>query len=204
MFAVGQRKQRVMERYIITGSSTNVLLRQYGFSYLAMLFLIAVLGVTLTTTYERSDTIAKRQKEKQLYFIGNQYKQALTSYYNASPGGFKELPKNIEGLLKDSRFVTTKRHLRKQYLDPMTGGDMQLILDEDERIAGVYSASNESILQTALFEESDPTNPATEKEPPRIYSEVKFEYESSDELESLEAGDDLGEDALSNGGIDAF
>jgi len=176
--------------------------KQVGFSYLAMLFIVAVLSVTLTQTYQRSDTLAKREKEKALFFIGNQYKQAIESYYNQSPGGIRELPKKIEDLVRDGRFVSTKRHLRKQYLDPITDGEFRLILDGDSRIKGVYSASTASILQVNLFDDINPTPPTAEKKVLQTYTDIKFEYMLEENNENQ--ADASEEDAPSLESIDKF
>lgn len=178
-----------MARYTVAGNAMKVTQQQSGFSYLAMLFLIAALSVVLTKTYERSDTIAKRDKEKELFFIGNQYRQAIMSYYNQSPGGFKELPKELDDLLSDNRFVGTKRHLRKRFMDPVTGEDFSVLLDESERIKGISSTSNAEILQLTLFDDENAKHPAQEKAVVGIYSDVKFEYVQVDEQEDAGDGD---------------
>jgi len=201
MLGVARRKWREMAR--LTTAGKLIWSQQRGFSYLAMLFIVAVLSVVLTQTYQRSDTIAKREKEKELYFVGQQYKQALTSYYNQSPNGLNQLPRKIEDLLSDSRFVVTKRHLRKQYLDPITGGELQLILDGDARIKGVYSRSNAAILQLALFEEDAQKIPAAGKALLRVYSDIKFEYEQQSNVEDSADAEDLGSEA-SNDILESF
>lgn len=166
----------------------NGMCKSSGFSYLAMLLLIAVLSVALTKTYERTDTIAKREKEKELFFVGNQYKQAIMNYYNQSPGGFKELPKSIDDLLRDARFVETKRHLRRRFMDPITGEHFSVMLDENKRIKGVASTSSAEILQMALFGEGALTVPAASKPIARIYSDVKFEYIKEAQPANVNAG----------------
>ncbi|MFW5432782.1 MAG: type II secretion system protein [Methylophilaceae bacterium] len=189
-----------MAQLTIAGETSAVMHKQKGFGYLVMLFIIAVLAVTLTTTYERRDTIVKREKEKQLLFVGSQYSEALTSYYNQSPNGFNELPKNIDELLKDNRFVAIKRHLRKRFVDPITGGDLGLVLDDEGRIAAVYSTSNDSILQTARFDSNNPANPTAGKVTPLVYSDVKFEYTNQGDSAKSEANTEEGEaqDGLEN------
>ncbi len=195
-------KWREMVHLISAGNLLKERSKHNGFSYLAMLFIVAVLAVTLTQTYQRSDTLAKREKEKQLFFVGSQYKQALTSYYNQSPSGFKELPKKIDDLVSDSRFVSTKRHLRKQYLDPITGGALNLILDGNGRIKGVYSSSTGEILQTTLFEEVNATALAAEKKPMRTYADIKFEYILEENNQNQ--ADSLNEDGRLPSSIDEF
>lgn len=52
--------------------------------------------------------------------MGDQFRQAIARYYLMSPGTVKLYPASFEDLLKDLRFVSTQRHLRKIYRDPMT------------------------------------------------------------------------------------
>jgi len=154
--------------------------RQLGFSYLAVLFIVAVLAASLAATSELRETSAKREKERELAFIGHQYSQALTSYYHQSPGGFKELPKKIDDLLKDSRFVSTKRHLRKRFADPVTGGDWGVVQDEGGRISAVYSMSGGAVLQTTVFADmAVQKKPIIGKLPILVYSDVQFKVEMS-------------------------
>jgi len=92
-----------------------------------------------------------REKEEELLFRGDQYRTAIERYYLAPPG--KVYPQNIEDLLKDNRTPVGKRHLRKQFKDPVTGEDFVLIRDKDKgnRIVGVQSSSTKKPLRQANF-----------------------------------------------------
>jgi hypothetical protein len=151
----------------------TISLRQRGFGYLTVLMLILVLGVFLGVTYERQETVAQREKELEFLFIGNQYVDAISSYYANSPDGLNELPKSLQELVIDSRFISIKRHLRKVYADPLTGGDWGLIVDENQRVKGVYSKSNQAILQIAKFKNLQLSNSASNS---MVYSNVRFEF----------------------------
>jgi len=77
-----------------------------------------------------------------LLFIGREFRRAITSYYEVAPVGKQELPRTLEDLVADDRFPTVRRHLRKIYIDPMTGKPEWGLLRMGDRIVGVYSLSN--------------------------------------------------------------
>lgn len=94
---------------------------QSGFTYLWILFAIAMLGVSLVVSSQLWVASAQRQKIEQINWIAEQFKQAIGSYYESSPGSVKLYPQTPEILLQDERFITTKRHLRKIYVNPFSG-----------------------------------------------------------------------------------
>ncbi len=100
-------------------------------------------------------TQSRRDREEQLLFVGDQYRRAIASYYNTMPpGGSRSLPKSLEDLVSDQRFPTPIQHLRRIYLDPMTGhADWQLVRDA-RGIMGVKSNSSQSTLKKSGFEET--------------------------------------------------
>ena len=112
--------------------------RQQGFTYLALLLAIAVLGIGLAAASEVWVTTARRQKLEQLDWIGAQFTQAIGSYYAASPGSVKVYPLSLEELLEDKRYLTVRRHLRAVYPNPFTGKpDWELIVGSGGRVRGV-------------------------------------------------------------------
>src|ERR1700757_4232510 len=92
-----------------------------GFTYVGVLFLVALMGATLVAVAQVWHTQVKRDKEAELLFVGNQFRRAIALYYERAPGGFRQYPKQLNDLLQDPRFPNIQRHLRKLYLDPMTG-----------------------------------------------------------------------------------
>jgi len=52
------------------------------------------------------------------------------------------------------------------------------MMDANERIKGVHSASSGSILQLALFEQEAPRDPAVERVILCTYADIKFEHEN--------------------------
>jgi hypothetical protein len=175
-----------MARRITPGSLKRYSYAQRGFGYLAVLFIVLLLAVALGSTYERMDTLVKREKEQEWLFTGKQYQQAIASYYNKSPNGLKELPSSLDELLQDKRFVANTRHLRKRFADPITGGDWALIVGENQKIKGVYSTSNASILQTAQLVGKDISN--TEATP--TYADIKFEFKVVEQAPASESDEE--------------
>lgn len=109
------------------------------------------MGVVLAAAGELASHAGKREKEAELLFVGQQYRQAIASYYERSPGGAKRYPKAIEDLLLDRRMPGVQRHLRKPYRDPVTGGDLALMEAPGGGIMGVYSPSPEAPAKTRNF-----------------------------------------------------
>jgi type II secretory pathway pseudopilin PulG len=126
--------------------------RAAGFTYLAVLLLVALIGLGLSSAATLFATAQQRERELELLFAGNQYRQAIGSYYESTPGGAKQFPPTLEALLKDERHPVTVRHLRKLYRDPMTGKpDWVLVSRPDNRIAGVASRSKARPFKTDNF-----------------------------------------------------
>lgn len=114
-----------------------------GYALLWLLFLIAGLGVGMAALGTMWHTAAQREKEAELLFVGDQYRLALESFWKGSPEGQARLPKTIEELLKDPRFPHTVRHLRKNYVDPMTGkAEWGFEKNQDGGISAVFSLSD--------------------------------------------------------------
>lgn len=119
-----------------------------GFTFLGVLFFVAIVGVGLVAISTVWSTAAKREREAELLFIGRQFQIAIASYFTASPGA-KQLPESLEDLLEDKRFPNVRRHLRRNYIDPMTGQAEWGLVKIGNRIAGVYSLSEDRPLKVA-------------------------------------------------------
>jgi len=127
-------------RRALTLASSNVSTREGGFTYLGVLVAVAVLSAGLAGIGQVWSTTAQRQRERELEWIGQQYVQAIASYYHSSPAGAKKFPSSLEALLSDTRFPFVKRHLRRIYVDPFTGkSEWGLIRHTDGAVIGIYS-----------------------------------------------------------------
>lgn len=149
-------------------------------AYLGVLFLVVAIAVSLGVVTQNEDTALKREKEQDWLFIGKQYQQAITSYYQQSPSGLKAFPSKIEDLLRDKRFIAPVRHLRKAYTDPMNNqANWVLMLNQENQIIGVYSASQAPILSNKIVNDYA----AGAGEAFTSYADVKFLYETKDTRE---------------------
>ncbi len=138
-----------MDRPTVTGSAKS---GQTGFTLLGLLFLVAGLGVGMAALGTLWHTASQREKEKELLFVGSQYRQAIESFWNRSPGEPRRLPKNLDELLVDPRFPNTVRHLRRIYRDPMApNAEWGLVREADGGISGVYSLSEAKPFKRANF-----------------------------------------------------
>lgn len=127
---------------------------QRGFSLLGLLFVVAGLGVGMAALGTVWHTASQREKERELLFVGDQYRRAIESFWKVPlpVGTPRRLPKNFAELLLDPRFPQTVRHLRRVYRDPMTGGlEWGLLKDPDGGIAGVYSLAEGEPFKRANF-----------------------------------------------------
>jgi type II secretory pathway pseudopilin PulG len=151
-----------------------------GFTYPAALLLIIIVSVSLMTVQKQWSTIVKRDREKELFFRASQIITAIESFYQNSPGGKQHYPHNLKILLKDNRFPGLKRHLRKEFKDPMTNeGDWGIIYDGKGGIKGVFSKSQKEPIKKGGFPEEHKTFENKKK-----YSEWKFIYEPKKETAS--------------------
>ena len=121
--------------------------QQGGFTLVAVLAAVAVLGIGLAAFGPHWALESQRERELELLRVGQTYAQAIDSYYRLSPGAAKQYPRRLEDLLHDARMVGTYRHLRKLYPDPM-GGEWGLVKDANGGIQGVFSTSTEAPLRT--------------------------------------------------------
>jgi type II secretory pathway pseudopilin PulG len=139
----------------VSSPSSSAARRAAGFTYVGLLIAVALLSIGLAGAGEVWSTAARREREAQLLFAGDQFRRALDSYYEGSPG-VKRYPTSLEALLEDRRLPTTRRHLRRLYADPMTGKpDWALVRLPGGEIVGVHSVSTDRPLKRAGFGPSD-------------------------------------------------
>lgn len=130
--------------------------RQAGFTYLALLFFVATMGAVLAITGMIWSTAQQRAKERQLLFVGNEYRKAITSYYERTPGTVKRYPRTLDDLLTDSRHLSTVRHLRRVYPDPLQpSAQWGVVRAPDGGIMGVYSQAEGAPIKRSKFNTRD-------------------------------------------------
>lgn len=118
---------------------------------MALVFLfVACLGVA--SILEINQKQKQREKEEELLFIGNEFRTAILSYYNTLPqSGTRQLPHSLDELVNDNRFASPKHHLRRIYVDPMTGNAEWTLLRNAMGIYGVSSMSTDMPIKLAGF-----------------------------------------------------
>lgn len=156
---------------------------QRGFTYLALLLAVAVLGIGLAAVGELWSSVVQREKEAELLFAGGEFRRAIRSYYATSPGA-QRYPQRLEELLEDKRFPFVRRHLRRLYRDPMTGKrEWGLVQAPEGGIMGVHSLSQASALKTANFAAAD-----RDLEGKARYAEWQFVYRPAPPAQRPAAG----------------
>ncbi|WP_373989870.1 type II secretion system protein [Duganella sp. BuS-21] len=150
--------------------------RQYGFSYVIVMFLVAMVSIISVRAMENTQMTLRREKEAELMMVGLAYRNAIRSYYENSPGTAKTYPQKMEGLgrlINDTgRTTRPQRHLRQLWRDPITGSkDWGLVYSGDDLI-GVYSLSNQEPIKKDGF----PPELASFKDA-KAYSGWQFVYQ---------------------------
>lgn len=95
--------------------------RQAGFTYLGLIIFVAIIGLVGAATLKIGSLLQRAAAEEELLEIGAAFSAALDSYAAATPRGASPYPPSLKELLKDPRSPAVRRHLRKVYVDPLTG-----------------------------------------------------------------------------------
>jgi len=145
---------------------------QRGFTYIALLIGVAIIGGVLAAIGELASHAQQREKESELLFAGDQIRAAIGAYYERSPGGAKAYPKTLEDLLEDKRWPVVQRYLRKVYRDPMTGkSEWGVVEGPGGGIMGVYSKSEARPLRSGNLPRGDESFADA-----KAYTEWKFTH----------------------------
>ena len=130
----------------------NPLRNQRGVTYLALMFVVVLIGLSLMAVNQHWSVMLKRDREKELAFRGHRIKAAIERYaadFEVQKGTRQnQYPLNLEALTQ-----RPKRYLQVVYQDPMTGEDFALIKKGGE-IRGVRSTSLEPPLDHVTFHEA--------------------------------------------------
>jgi len=113
--------------------------RARGLAYLLLLFMVALIGVSLAATGVVVDLRVRREKEADLLFDGRQFRDAIDAYFNGSPAAAKQYPQRLDDLVEDRRFPNPKRYLRRVYADPFTAKPDWGLIIVNGQLVGVYS-----------------------------------------------------------------
>ena len=131
-------------------------MHQRGFTYLVLLFMVAIMGAVLAATSMVWHTVAQRDKEQELIFAGHAFRRAIGLYYERTPGTAKQYPKKLDDLLEDKRQVSLSRYLRKIYIDPLTASKKWgVVPGPGSTVMGVYSRAEGTPIKTGNFDKAD-------------------------------------------------
>lgn len=125
----------------------TVLHRQQGFGYIMAMIALVVMAILAQTASTMSSYQVRRDKEKELLFRGQAYRDAIGSYVRAGDGRY---PRRLEDLLQDPRSAG-RHHLRALYPEPMTGGEWVLLRNNSGGVVGVASPSTAEPYQKTRF-----------------------------------------------------
>ncbi|WP_058048379.1 type II secretion system protein [Janthinobacterium sp. Ant5-2-1] len=128
--------------------------RQRGFTYLGLIILVAILGLVGAAGLKMGSLLQRQAAEQELLDIGAQFSDALYSYAAATPPGQPQQPPSLAALLRDPRTPQLRRHLRKLFVDPITGrAEWGLLYQPGSNgIIGVHSLSQTAPLKIGNFE----------------------------------------------------
>src|SRR5688572_13941479 len=126
---------------------------QAGFTYIGLLIFLAILGLASAATLSLGSLVQQRESEAELLFIGGQYAAAFRSFFEATPAGQRQYPAKLEDLLRDPRYAGIRRHLRKIYVDPITGTEeWGVVAAPGGGIMGIHSLSGRGPIKVAGFD----------------------------------------------------
>lgn len=130
----------------------NARRQAHGVMLLGLLITLAISGIVLMAMVDNWAVERQRQREQELLFVGDQYRLAIQHYYYGAPSGqTRQLPTSLQAMLDDDRYPQPVHHLRRLYLDPITGSDDWGEVRVQDRLVGVFSKSEAHPLKQAGF-----------------------------------------------------
>ncbi len=150
--------------------SLRVLKSSGGFTYIAVLVLVVIMGIVVGAASQSWTMLMKREREKELLFRGKQIVEAIARWQNPPAVAGRAVPpvrplNDLKDLLTDPNSLTKVHYLRRDpttaYNDPITGKDWEMIKIAGRGIVGVKSKSDdEPVKQSGFLEMSYPLDPA--------------------------------------------
>jgi len=114
-----------------------------GFTYIAALVLVVVMGIMLGAIGQSVKVIMTREREKELIFRGLQYRDAIERWSKKGVP-LKDLKDLVEPTVSSNVSASKDRLLRKLYKDPITGGDWKTLPNPPDPIQGIYGVASPS------------------------------------------------------------
>jgi type II secretory pathway pseudopilin PulG len=118
---------------------------------IGVLIVLALAALAAVQTGQRLVDARQRANEEELLFVGEQYREAVQSYWRVSVRGVHAWPVQLEDLIEDRRFPEPRRHLRKLFADPMSPETPWGIVRQGNALIGVYSQVNGTPFRQAGF-----------------------------------------------------
>jgi type II secretory pathway pseudopilin PulG len=143
-----------------------------GFTYLGVLFFVAIAAAALAALGQAWSTAAQREKERELEWRGGEIARAIASYAKTGPVPSGQYPQSLEDLLEDRRGVHVRHHLRRLYVDPFTlQPDWVLVADPAQpgRFHAVRSRSDQPLLR-----ETQPDGSSARKASERVFAAIAY------------------------------
>ncbi len=152
-----------------------------GFSFIGLLIMLFIIGLALAEAGALYSQERKREREKELLKIGDQFRIAIGRYYNESPGLVKQYPPDLQALLKDNRGPQPKRYLRRIPRDPINNSEIWgTVLSGEGGIMGIYSSAAGKPLKTSNFR---PIYKSFENK--QNYSDWRFTYSNRAPIQAV-------------------
>ncbi|MEW7850593.1 type II secretion system protein [Massilia aurea] len=129
--------------------------RQAGFTYLGLIIFVTIIGMVGAATLKIGALLQRAAAEEELLDIGAAFSAALDSYAAATPQGASPYPPSLKELLKDPRVPGVRRHLRKIFVDPLTGKaewGVVYLGEGSTGVVAVHSLSTAPPLKIANFD----------------------------------------------------
>lgn len=132
-------------------------MREGGFTYLGLIVTVAIVGLVGAATLKVDALLRRAAAEDELLEIGAAYSAALRSYADATPRGQPPLPPpSLQDLLRDPRYPGVRRHLRKVFVDPITGKAAWGIVYADRPNGGIGNGGGRGVLAVYSLSQAMP------------------------------------------------
>lgn len=124
----------------VQGSMRSQLRNEQGLTYLMLMFVIVLIGISTTAAAKQWKVMVQRELEADLITKGIEIQNAI-AFYSAAKKAGRVMPGEVypQSLAELTRLP--KPFLRKVYADPMTHGDWEYLRAPTGGIMGVRSRS---------------------------------------------------------------
>jgi len=122
-----------------------------GYSYLLLLLGVAVFAAATAGAVQWGTALWRHEAEDELLATGLDFQLALQGYAGGNGAG-RQCPRELQDLVRDPRFASPRRYLRRIPIDPLTGrAEWGLRRNPSGQIFGVYSLATGQPLKRSNF-----------------------------------------------------